>query len=152
MEQLEKTLEKTGQNACSGGCCGAAGENQVEKAPQAEAESRNESARAYVPAVDIIDNENDTLLLIDLPGVEESEVELSLEKNILTIHAKPAPFELADRTLTYSEYGVGDYRRSFSLSNEVNREGISASLKDGVLKIKLPKTAPVSRKIAIAGD
>lgn len=138
MEQTEKTLTETRPESGT--------DTGVQKA---EVERQADPGRAYMPAVDIIDNEKDTLLVLDMPGVEDSGVDLTLEKNILTIHAKPVDIDTAGKELVYSEYGIGDYRRSFSLSEEVDRENITASLKDGVLRIKLPKSAPVTKKINV---
>lgn len=138
MEQVEKTVNESRRDAGV--------DNGVQKP---EVERQAEPGRAYVPAVDIIDNAKETLLVLDMPGVEDSGVDLTLEKNILTIHAKPADLDAGGKELVYSEYGIGDYRRSFSLSEEVDRDNITASLKEGVLKITLPKTAPVTKKIGV---
>lgn len=142
------------QDSCGCGCsqdsheCQEACSSKVEKAEQEKALPR----RAYVPAVDIIDSSDCVSLVVDLPGVAEGGVELNLEKNVLTLSAVPADGVIAGKKLVYAEYGVGEYRRSFSLSDEVDQENISASLKNGVLRIRLPKSAPVSRKISIAAS
>lgn len=106
--------------------------------------------RAYVPAVDLIDSEGEVILIADIPGVPEGGVDLSIEKNVLTLTAVPEDGVIAGKKLAYSEYGVGEYRRSFALSDEVDKEHISATLKDGVLRVHLPKTAPVTKKISVA--
>ncbi len=106
--------------------------------------------RAYIPAVDLIDSDSEVLLIADVPGVPEGGVDLSIEKNILTLTATPSDGVIAGKKLEYSEYGVGEYRRSFSLSEEVDKDRISATLKDGVLRVRLPKTAPVTKKISVA--
>lgn len=150
MEQLEKTHNESAHGTCQHGCgCGASDEGKIEKVQKAEVERQSEPERAYVPAVDIIDSEKETVLVIDIPGVEDKNVDLSVEKSILTIHAKPVPEAFEGKTLVYSEYGVGDYRRSFSLSDDISRDGITASIKDGVLEVRLPKSAPVTKKIAV---
>lgn len=126
-------------------------------APAAETETRrmsNDSGdmprRAYVPAVDLIDSDSEVVLIADVPGVPEGGVDLSIEKNILTLTAIPADGVIAGKKLEYSEYGVGEYRRSFALSEEVDKEHISATLKDGVLRVRLPKMTPVTKKISVA--
>lgn len=106
----------------------------------------------YVPAVDVVEGENEVTVIADVPGVVEGGVDLMVEKNILTLSATPAEAKIEGKTLAYSEYGVGEYRCSFSLSDEINRENISASLKDGVLSITLPKSAPVMKKISVAAS
>lgn len=145
MDSNEKndTLVK---NCDSGVCATAEREDKVEKT---EAE-RQDTRRAYVPAVDLYEGESEVDLVVDVPGVPEGGVELSIEKSVLTLVAVPADGVIAGKKLAYSEYGVGEYRRSFVLSDEIDREGISASLKDGVLRIKLPKSAPSVKKISVS--
>lgn len=108
--------------------------------------------RAYAPAVDIVDGKEATTLVLDLPGVDEKDVDITIEKNILTLRASQKDSEVSDHSLAYSEYGTGDYQRSFALSDEVNRDGISATLQDGVLKLRLPKSEPVSKKITVGAS
>lgn len=128
----------------SGGCsCGSA----VEQAEAAKPEVRK---AVYVPAVDLIDGEGEVVLVADVPGVGEGGVELTVDKNILTLVATPAESAVVGRKLAYSEYGVGEYRRSFALSEEIDRENISAALKDGVLRITLPKSVAVAKKITVS--
>ncbi|MDR1520625.1 MAG: Hsp20/alpha crystallin family protein [Planctomycetota bacterium] len=102
------------------------------------------------PATDIVASESEVVLLMELPGVRDSGLEISLEKNILSVKAVPIARDPAGRRLLYAECGIGEYRRSFSLPEDADRDGISASLKDGVLRIRLPKIAPETRRITIA--
>lgn len=135
------------QGSCGCGCSAPAKEeNAVEKS--AESLPR----RAYVPAVDIIESSDSVELVVDLPGVAEGGVDLNIEKNVMTLSAVPADGVIAGKKLVYAEYGVGEYRRSFSLSDEVEQDKITASLKNGVLRITLPKTTPVSRKISVSAS
>lgn len=136
METLEKT--ETAMQARSGN-------GKIEKT---EVE-RQAPRRAYAPAVDIVENENGVSLIVDIPGVPEGGVDLTIEKNVLTLSAVPADGVIAGKKLEYSEYGVGEYRRSFVLSEDIDRDGISAGLKNGVLRIELPKSAPVTKKISV---
>lgn len=147
MDTTEKNEHAVQHEGC-GGACSAQVKDSVEKT---EAE-RQLPRRAYVPAVDLIESENEVTLVVDVPGVPEGGVDLTIEKNILTLTAVPADGVIAGKKLAYSEYGVGEYRRSFALSEEVDRENISASLKDGVLRIQLPKMAPVTKKINVAAS
>lgn len=141
MENREEMVKHEG---C--GCTCRSAESSVEKTEA----TRQTPRRAYVPAVDLIDGENAVSLVVDVPGVPEGGVELTVEKNVLTLSAVPADGVIAGKKLAYSEYGIGEYRRSFALSDEVDRENISATLKNGVLRITLPKSAPVVKKINIA--
>lgn len=141
METIEKNEV---QGVCTGGKCEAA------TADQAQDRAEETPRRAYVPAVDLIDSDKEVILIADIPGVPEGAVDLTIEKNILTLTAVPADGVIAGKKLAYSEYGVGEYKRSFSLSEEVDKENISATLKDGVLRIRLPKSTPVTKKISVS--
>lgn len=134
------------EKGCGCGCSATDGAQNVEKV---ETYDEATSRRAYVPSVDIIDSKSETTVIMDLPGVADGDVDISVEKNVLTIKAKQQDAAVADKQLVYSEYGTGDYHRSFVLSDEVVKDGIAATLKDGVLKVKLPKASPVSKKIAV---
>lgn len=135
---------------CVGGYCAPAGNagQEVHNPEKVEAK-KTEPGRTYVPSVDIIDNADETAVILDMPGVQDSDVELTLEKNILTIEATPAEQTCEGKDLVYSEYGVGEFKRSFSLTDDIDKDNISATLKDGVLTVKMKKVAPVTRKISV---
>jgi HSP20 family protein len=107
----------------------------------------------YTPAVDIMERKDDILLLADMPGVDETSVDITLEKNVLTIYGKVAADVPQGYTLYLSEYGTGDYQRVFTLTEEVDRDRIQATVKNGVLRLILPKAeAAKTRKIAVRGE
>lgn len=116
----------------------------------AHAERVNGERQTFIPPVDIIDGESDTTLIMDVPGVVCDGVDITIEKNVMTVKAKPEERDRNCDTPIYSEYRVGGYQRSFSLSDEVDQENISAAVKDGVLRIKLPKAAPVTKKVNVS--
>jgi HSP20 family protein len=90
-------------------------------------------------AVDIHEGPEGLILEADLPGAAEGSVNIQLEDNVLTLHAKvPSPVPDGARVL-HQEYHVGDFFRSFILSDEVERSRISADLRNGVLRLNLPK-------------
>lgn len=106
--------------------------------------------RVYVPRSDIYETESGLTLVMDVPGADENSVDITLEKNVLTVSAYPAAVKVDRHTLAYSEYGVGDYQRSFALSDEIERTGIEAKVRNGVLTLHLPKVAEVKpQKITI---
>jgi HSP20 family protein len=115
--------------------------------------NRISSASVFTPAVDIIEHTNDIVLIADMPGADEKSVDLMLEKNLLTIHGH-VENEIPDKyNLLISEYGLGDYKRTFKLSDEIDREKIHASVKDGVLKLVLPKAEKAkTKKIPVTGQ
>ena len=114
---------------------------------------RTKAKAVYTPEVDIIEQKEYMILLADMPGVDEKSVHVTLEKDILTIHGDVEPELHKDHRLVISEYGVGDYERTFTLSNEIDRDNIKASMKDGVLRLTLPKAAAArTRKIPVTGN
>jgi HSP20 family protein len=104
----------------------------------------------FVPEADIYETKDNIVLLVDMAGVDKKSVDITLEKNLMTIHGSVENEMVSGHRLAYSEYRVGDYQRSFTLSNEIDREKINATVKDGLLRLVLPKaeTAKV-RKISV---
>jgi HSP20 family molecular chaperone IbpA len=91
------------------------------------------------PLIDIHEGPDGLILEADLPGVTEDSLSIQLEDNVLVLHAKvPSPFPDGARIL-HEEYRVSDFYRSFILSDEVERSRIAAELKNGVLRLSLPK-------------
>jgi HSP20 family molecular chaperone IbpA len=85
-----------------------------------------------------------------MPGVDENTVEIILEKNVLTLRGFIDVVAPANHKLVYAEYEAGDYERSFTLSDEIDRDKIEASLKNGVLNVWLAKAGPAkTRKISV---
>lgn len=111
---------------------------------------RIQSRKVYVPLVDIIESEHVLQLISDMPGVDEQGVDVTIEKNILTITGKVSGDVPEGYKLSYEEYGIGDYERSFTLPNEIDRDAIQATMKDGLLRLTLPKVKQaVARKVAV---
>jgi HSP20 family protein len=127
----------------------------VEHGDKREVESlagseRTRPGKVYVPAVDIYETADAVVLVADMPGVDEKSVDVSLEKNVLTIYGHVDTPQLEGYSLAYTEYGTGDYQRSFTISNEIDWERIEGTVGDGVLKLVLPKAGPATtRKISI---
>lgn len=106
--------------------------------------------KVFMPNTDIVDIGEKILVIADVPGVDEKEVEVTLEKNVLTIYANPAVEKVEKYTLSYSEYSVGDFERKFVVSEDIDRDRIEAHVKNGVLTVHLPKAGPSkSRKIEV---
>jgi HSP20 family protein len=104
----------------------------------------------FTPAVDIFETEKELTLLADMPGVKASHLSIGLNKNVLTMSGEVESPEGKDETEVIREYETGKYFREFTLSNEIDQTKIDASLKDGVLRLKLPKVEAVTpRKIAV---
>jgi HSP20 family molecular chaperone IbpA len=91
------------------------------------------------PLIDIHEGPEGLILEADLPGVNENTLSIQLEDNVLTLHARvPSPVPEGARVL-HEEYRVSDFYRSFILSDEVERDKIAAELRNGVLRLSLPK-------------
>lgn len=102
--------------------------------------------RIYVPKTDIYETKDSIVLIADMPGVDEKSVDVTLEKNVLTIQGRVEPDTYEDHSLAYYEYDTGDYQRAFTISDEVDRDKIEATVKHGVLRVILPKAEPVKAK------
>lgn len=95
--------------------------------------------KTFTPRTDIYETENEVVLIADMPGIDENNVDITLEKNYLTIRGSVEPAGQEGTCLTYAEYSTGDYFRAFSVSSDLDRDAISATVKNGVLRLVLPK-------------
>ena len=112
---------------------------------------RMRGGRSYVPSVDIVEQDDEMMLLADVPGARPDDVDITYERGQLTIHGKVTPREDPERTDYFlREYGVGDFYRSFQIGEGVDNSQIEAELHDGVLTLHLPKSPEVlPRKIEL---
>jgi HSP20 family protein len=128
-------------------------EIQVQDTEKQVAETEGERTRdrpAFVPRADIYETDEAIHLVADMPGVSQESLDITLEKGVLTLNGTVELETPEGYSLVYAEYRVGDYVRSFSLSDEIDQETIEATLKDGVLRLTLPKiTEARTRKIAV---
>jgi len=100
--------------------------------------------------VDIYETREAIVLTADIPGADETSVDVILDRNVLKINASVEPADVQGRRVYYAEHDVGDYQRTFTLSEDVDREKIEATVKNGVLRVVLRKVEPVkAKKIAI---
>lgn len=106
--------------------------------------------RVYSPRTDIVETDGEILVMADVPGVDETCVDVMLDKNVLTIFAYPPEETVENFSMVFGEYGVGDFERKFVVSQEIDRENIAAQVKNGVLTVHLPKVGPAkARKIDV---
>ncbi len=122
-------------------------ESQKQELVEQDETERTRDVRLYVPRVDIYETDQAIHLVADIPGADENTIEITLEKNILTIDADVQAERPKDYSLTYAEYGIGSFRRKFTLSNEIDQEKIVAEVKNGVLTLHLPKMEESIQKI-----
>jgi HSP20 family molecular chaperone IbpA len=119
-------------------------------AREATAASEGRARRVYRPRVDLFETDTHWLLLADMPGVDESSVEVTLERNVLTMRGTPASIEPeAGMRLLWREFEPGVYERGFTLTDEIDRDSIEAGVKNGVVRVRLAKARPRTRKITI---
>ena len=113
-------------------------------------EEKTEVGRYYMPYTDIHESTEAIIVTMEMPGVEKKNVDIKLEKNVLTITGRIELSKYEGLEPIYTEYNVGNYTRSFTVSSEIDREGISARIADGVLAVELPKRKEaVARQIEI---
>ena len=125
-------------------------EIEKKEAQSAERAERMWSARTYSPQVDIIERKEGIVVIADMAGVDEKSVDINLEKNILSIYGRVEEEDFRNYSPSYAEYGTGDYERVFTLSDEIDRDRIDATVKNGVLTIVLPKAEKAkSKKISV---
>ena len=110
------------------------------------------NARSYSPEVDVRSNEESVVFHFDLPGVKKEDIEITLEKDVLTVKAS-RKFQAGDpkeQLLLGRSYG--SVKRSFSLPDGLDQEHLTASLADGVLTVAIPKGQKAKpRRIEIGG-
>lgn len=136
---------------------GAAGDGGVVSAGSntapAEASSQRDNGQdepALLPPVDVIEDAGGITLFADLPGVPKENLSLQLERDRLTIEGRVVLDIPQEMQSNFAEVRLERYRRVFALSNELDGEQTSAELKNGVLKLRIPKAQHAQpRKIAI---
>ena len=106
--------------------------------------------RMFIPDVDIYEKDTDIVLMADMPGVAADDLEIDLRDNVLTITGEVQPQEKEGQAPIFREYRTGRYYRQFSLSNDIDQGRIEASLKNGVMRLVLPKVEKAKpRKIEV---
>lgn len=120
------------------------------EAAETDVVERTRAGKIYNPDVDIMEGKDKIVVIADMPGVNENSVEVTLDDNVLTIYGR-VDWKVPEKMkLIHAEYGVGDFQRIFTISGEINREEIQARVKNGVLRLVMPKNdAPKMRKIAV---
>jgi HSP20 family protein len=102
----------------------------------------------WMPRVDLLEHENEFVLVADLPGMKQEDINVSVQDNVLTLEGKRT-FEHVENgqgKYQYSERTSGTFCRRFMLSTAVNAEKITATYKNGVLEVHLPKAVEAQPK------
>jgi len=88
-----------------------------------------------VPPTDINETSDNIVVLAEISGVAPDAVDITLERRVLTIRARSGAHDHAGYQQVYDECADGDYERAFTLSEDIDRERIEATYKDGVLHL-----------------
>jgi len=106
----------------------------------------------FTPLTDIYEKDDTIWVVCDMPGVDEKQTEISLENDILTVTGHQADATKEKHDLIHHGYQTGIYQRSFSITNQIDKEKIKATIKKGVLSIELPKAEEAKpKKIVVNG-
>lgn len=105
---------------------------------------------AFTPAMDIFETESAIMVFADMPGVQPDGLGIDLRDNTLSIEGRVLKASHPNEQLLLQEYETGSFRREFRLSNLIDQDKIDATLRDGVLRLTLPKAeAARPRKIEV---
>jgi len=120
-------------------------------ADEALATERTRSGCCYRPNVDIIEKGEELLVLADIPGAAGDKIDVNFEDGALSIHAEVPPRQDNETEFLLREYNLGDYYRTFKISEAIDASKITADYADGVLTLRLPKADAVKpRKISVS--
>lgn len=123
-----------------------------EPAPVQASAEPTEPRLLFNPPIDIYETADGLVLYADLPGVTAERLDLQVQDNRLTLFGHVQPAEEPGEAV-HQEFQVGDFLRSFILSDEVDHERISARLNNGVLRVELPRTKRAEpRRIEVSSE
>jgi len=107
-------------------------------------------ARAFLPPTDIFESDDVLTLVMEMPGVDREAVDVNVENGVLRVEGRLDFSKYEGMQPVYTEYNIGHYRRSFSLSSKIEQDRISAQMQDGVLTLLLPKAEEAKpRRISV---
>jgi HSP20 family protein len=109
------------------------------------------SPKTFEPAVDVRANDDEVVILCDVPGIKNDELEITVENHVLTIRGA-RKFESKDGEQVMLGRAYGSFSRSFKLPDQVDEERLAADLVDGVLTIRLPKQPKAKPKKITIGN
>jgi HSP20 family protein len=128
-------------------------DQEVQVQQKREVEKKQESTvplRSFLPVSDIFETDHALNVVLEMPGVAKDNVEIGIENDVLKISGRIDIAKYEGLQPVYTEYNIGNYSRSFQLSNKVDQDAIKAELKDGVMTLVLPKSEKAkSRRISV---
>ena len=116
-------------------------ENRTKQEVQSQDTAREQTrpGRYFVPEVDIFESAEGLRLWADMPGVDEKDVQVTLQNGMLTIEGMVSMNPYRNLVPLYTEYNVGNYYRQFVVNEDIDPAKIQASIRNGVLEVSLPK-------------
>jgi HSP20 family protein len=131
-----------------------ASQQELQVQHKREVEKKQEStipSRAFLPIADIFETDQALTVILEMPGVDKENVDVSVENDILTIEGRIDYSKYEGLQPVYTEYNIGHYVRTFQISSKIKQGEISAELKDGVMTLVLPKEEKAKpRKIKVS--
>ena len=116
-------------------------ELRVQQKRQVEDEEATIPVRQFLPNTDIYETETALIVVLEMPGVEKTNVEVAVEGGVLKVSEQIDFSKYEGLQPIYTEYNIGHYARSFRLSSKIDQTKIEAQMNDGVLSLVLPKVA-----------
>ena len=128
-------------------------DQEVQVQQKREIEKKQESTvplRSFLPVSDIFETDHALNVVLEMPGVAKENVEIGIDNDVLKISGRIDIAKYEGLQPVYTEYNIGNYSRSFQLSNKIDQDGIKAELKDGVMTLVLPKSEKAKpRRISV---
>jgi len=121
-------------------------ESENEQWQNRDDKNENYESRTFSPAVDIIESEGQFIVTAELPGLTDSDINLSVKDDTLTIIGHKKPAGESRKALAYGERKYGRFERVVQLNDMVDSDNISAYFQNGVLEVVLPKTEKTQEK------
>jgi HSP20 family protein len=119
-------------------------------APSTARETTDRAVPTLLPPVDIVETDTAFIVLADMPGVAPDGLEVVTERDALVIRGRA---ERSDTQPDYQEFELGEYRRTFLMTEDLDTSGIQATLRDGVLRVEIPKSERLKpKKIPVRGE
>jgi HSP20 family protein len=130
-----------------------AGQQELQVKQKQEVEKAQESTRpmrAFLPTTDIFETDEALTMLLEMPGVDRENIEISVENGVLTVEGKISFSKYDGLQPVYSEYNIGPFRRTFRISSRIDQDKIRAEMQGGVITLVLPKAEQAKpRRIAV---
>ncbi|MFO1159196.1 MAG: Hsp20/alpha crystallin family protein [Reyranellaceae bacterium] len=114
-------------------------EVQEKKQVEPRGGEQTRPTRSFLPVTDIYETDQALVVVMEMPGVDRKDIDIRIEDDVLTVEGRIDYAKYEGMEPLYTEYGVGPFARSFSLSHVIDQQKIAGSVADGVLTLNLPK-------------